>query len=161
MSELAAPTPALGQPTEPEEWFTRGVRSIGVASFLSDVGQEIPTALLPTFLTRTLRAPAAALGRIEGVADGLAGAARLTGGALSDDPHRRRAVALGGYSATALLSALIGLCTAVYQVALLRSAGWVVRGLRVPARNALLADAVPAVWSVLAVVLLLRSRSVR
>jgi hypothetical protein len=40
----------------------------------------------------TLGAPAAALGLIEGIADGCAGVARLGGGALADDPdHRRRA----------------------------------------------------------------------
>lgn len=142
MSELATEQPALEEPAQ--EWLTRGVRSIGLASFLADVGHEVPTALLPTFLTRTLSAPAAALGLIEGFADGTGGAARLAGGALSDDPQRRRAVALGGYSATAILSAAIGVSTAVYQVAILRSASWLARGLRVPARNALLADAVPA-----------------
>jgi hypothetical protein len=46
--------------------------------------------LLPGLVTATLGAPAAALGVIEGVADGLAGAARLAGGALADDPLRRR-----------------------------------------------------------------------
>jgi MFS family permease len=144
VSELVA-QPLAGESAEPEqEWFTRGVRSIGLASFLADVGHEVPTALLPTFLTRTLGAPAAALGLIEGFADGAAGAARLAGGALSDDAQRRRVVALGGYSATAILSAAIGLCTAVYQVAVLRAASWLARGLRVPARNALLADVVPA-----------------
>ena len=142
MTEVAA-APAAAETEAGGAWFTRGVRSIGLASFLADVGHEVPTALLPTFLTRTLRAPAAALGLIEGFADGLAGVGRLTGGALSDDPHRRRTVALGGYSATAVLSALIGLCTAVWQVAILRSAAWLARGLRVPARNALLADLVP------------------
>jgi hypothetical protein len=55
------------------------VRGIGAASFLADVGQEIPTALLPNLLTATLGAPAAALGLIEGIADGLAGATRLAG----------------------------------------------------------------------------------
>jgi hypothetical protein len=44
---------------------------------LADLGHEIPTALLPSFLTSTLGAPTAALGVIEGVADGLAGAARF------------------------------------------------------------------------------------
>ena len=125
-------------------WFTRGVRSIGLASFLADLGHEIPTSLLPSFLTATLGAPAAALGLIEGFADCFAGAARLAGGALSDDPHRRRTVALGGYGATAVLSAAIGLCATVPQVAVLRGASWLARGIRVPARNALLADVVPA-----------------
>ena len=89
-------------------WLTPGVAGIGGASLLADLGHEVPTALLPSFLTSTLGAPAAALGLIEGVADGLAGAARFAGGALADDPHRRRAAAVGGYTATAVLSGLIG-----------------------------------------------------
>jgi MFS family permease len=124
-------------------WLTRGVRDIGLASLLSDLGHEVPTALLPSFLTSTLGAPASALGLIEGVADGLAGAARLGGGALADDPRRRRATAMGGYTATAVLSSLIGAAGAVWQVGVLRAGAWASRGLRVPARNALLADAVP------------------
>ncbi len=103
----------------------------------------MPTSLLPTFLTSTLRAPAAALGVIEGLADGLAGVAKLAGGALADDPERRRATAVGGYTATAILTALIGAATAVWQVGALRIAGWVARGLRGPARSALLADVAP------------------
>jgi hypothetical protein len=44
-----------------ERWLTPGVRGIGAASFLADVGHEIPTALLPNLLTATLGAPAAGL----------------------------------------------------------------------------------------------------
>jgi hypothetical protein len=55
------------------------VAGIGTASFLADVGHEVPTALLPNLLTATLGAPASALGLIEGLSDGLAGAARLAG----------------------------------------------------------------------------------
>ena len=129
---------------EAERWLTPGVRGIGTASLLADLGHEIPTALLPSFLTATLGAPASALGLIEGVSDGLAGAARLAGGALADDPHRRRTAAIGGYTTTAVLSGLIGVATSAWQVALLRAGAWTARGLRVPARNALLADVVPA-----------------
>jgi MFS family permease len=130
--------------SEDERWLTAGVRGIGAASLLADLGHEIPTALLPSLLTSTLGAPAAALGIIEGVADGLAGATRFAGGALADDPQRRRAAAIGGYASTAVLSGLIGVATAVWQVALLRAGAWASRGLRVPARNALLADVVAA-----------------
>lgn len=125
-------------------WLTPGVGGIGTASFLADVGHEVPTSLMASFVTATLGAPAAALGLIEGVAEGLAGAGRFVGGALADDPKRRRAVAVGGYSATAVLSALIGTTTTVVQAGVLRGAAWAARGLRVPARNALLADVVPA-----------------
>jgi MFS family permease len=130
--------------TQPQQrWLGPGVAGIGTASLLADVGHEIPTALLPNLLTATLGAPAAALGLIEGLSDGLAGAARLAGGALADDPRRRRAQAVAGYATTAVLSSLIGAATAVWQVAVLRAGAWAARGLRVPARNALLADIVP------------------
>ncbi|MCA1842249.1 MAG: MFS transporter [Actinobacteria bacterium] len=137
----ADPEATIGRGTRP--WFGPGVAGIGTASFLADVGHEIPTALLPSLLTSTLGAPASALGVIEGVSDALAGVARLGGGALADDPHRRRSVAVGGYTSTAVLSAGIGAATATWQVAALRAGAWTARGLRVPARNALLADIVP------------------
>jgi len=126
------------------EWFTPGVGGIGTASFLADVGHEVPTALLPSFVTTTLGAPAAALGLIEGISEGLAGTGRFVGGALADDPARRRTVAVGGYTTTAVLSSLIGVTNNVVQAGVLRGAAWAARGLRVPARNALLADVVPA-----------------
>ena len=53
-------------PAATDRWLTSGVRDIGLASFLSDSGHEIPTSLLPSFLTVTLGAPASALGLIEG-----------------------------------------------------------------------------------------------
>ena len=125
-------------------WLTPGVKGIGGASLLADIGHEIPTALLPSLITSTLGAPASALGAIEGFSDALAGVARFGGGALSDEPERRRSLAIGGYTATAVLSAAIAPATAVWQVAVLRAGAWTARGLRVPARNALLADVVPA-----------------
>jgi MFS family permease len=120
------------------------VAGIGGASLLADAGHEVPTALLPSLLTATLGAPAAALGIIEGVSDALAGTARLAGGAIADDPGRRRRVAVGGYTTTAVLASLTGAATSVWQVGVLRAGAWAARGLRVPSRNALLADAVPA-----------------
>jgi len=125
-------------------WFNPGVRSIGLASFFSDVGHEIPTSLLPSFLTVTLGAPASALGLIEGIADGAAGVAKLGGGALADDPERRSKVAVGGYFTTAVLSSSVGFATAPWQVAVLRTGAWAARGIRGPSRNAILADVVPA-----------------
>lgn len=138
--------PLAGVPSaaDPARWRSKGSVAIGFASLLADAGHEIPTALLPSFLSATLGAPAAALGLIEGIADGLAGAARLAGGAIADDPVRRRASAVGGYTATAMLSAVIGVAGNAVQVGLLRASAWAARGLRVPARNALLADAVPS-----------------
>jgi MFS family permease len=50
---------------------------------------------------------------------------------------------VGGYTTTAVLSSLIGAATSVWQVGMLRAGAWAARGLRVPARNALLVDIVP------------------
>jgi MFS family permease len=135
--------PDSNQAAPRREWMTRGVGGIGTASFLSDVGHEVPTALMASLVTGTLGAPASALGLIEGISDGLAGAGRFLGGPLADDPGRRRRIAVGGYTATAVLSSLIGTAGNVVTAGLLRGGAWAARGLRVPARNALLADVVP------------------
>jgi MFS family permease len=140
-------TDAPGGVSEPSAddtpWLTRGVASVGVASFGSDAGHEITTSLLPTFLTSTLHAGPAALGAIEGVSDALVGLSKLAGGPLSTDPVRRGRLASGGYLVTAIATGAIGLAVAVWQVALLRAAAWMSRGLRSPARDSLLVSLVP------------------
>lgn len=141
MTTRADTQPPPGAPPG-ETWLTPGVKGISAASLLADAGHEVPTALLPSLLTATLGAPASALGLIEGISDGLAGLSRFAGGALADDPQRRRSAAIGGYTTTAVLSGLIGVSASVWQVAVLRAGAWAARGLRVPARNALLADVV-------------------
>jgi MFS family permease len=128
--------------TEAERWLSPGVAGIGSASLLSDLGHEVSTALLPRLITSLGGSPAA-LGLIEGISDGLSGLMRLLGGAIADDPDRRRSVAVGGYTTTAILTSLTGAAGSVWQVGALRAGAWAARGLRVPARNALLADAVP------------------
>lgn len=128
---------------ESTSWMSPGAAGIGLASFFSDAGHEISTALLPDLLTVTLGAPASVLGLIEGISDGAAGAAKLAGGALADDPSRRRSIAIGGYSTTAVLVSISAAATAAWQVGVLRAGAWAARGARGPARNAILADLVP------------------
>jgi len=134
---------AMGESSEDAGWLTRGVASVGLASFGSDAGHEITTSLLPTFLTSTLHAGPAALGAIEGVSDALVGLSKLAGVPLSSDPARRGRIASGGYLVTALATGAIGLAVAVWQVAILRAAAWMSRGLRSPARDSLLMSLVP------------------
>jgi MFS family permease len=121
-------------------WLTRGVGSIGFASFFSDSGHEIATAILPTFVTVTLRSSAGALGIIEGVSDALTGVAKLVSGPLANDEERRLRMASGGYLVTAAATGAIGLAASVWQVGLARAAAWLARGVRSPARDAMLAS---------------------
>jgi MFS family permease len=124
-------------------WLTLGITSVATASYFSDSGHEIATAILPSFLTWVLHGSAASLGLIEGVSDALTGVAKLIGGPLANDPGRRRTMATGGYLATAIATAAIGLATALWQVGALRAIAWAARGFRSPARDTLLASLAP------------------
>jgi MFS family permease len=130
-------------PTE-QRWLTPGVASIGAASLFSDLGHEMTTSVLPTFVTSTLHSGPGALGVIEGVSDALIGVAKLAGGPIAVDPGRRRTLVRGGYVGTAIATGAIGLTVALWQVAILRALAWVSRGVRSPARDAMLYSLVPA-----------------
>jgi len=125
---------------EKKQWLTAGVGSIGLASFFSDSGHEIVTSLLPSFLTSVLHASAGVLGLIEGLSDALTGVMKLVGGPLANDEKIRGKLASGGYFGTAIATAAIGLATTVWQAGVLRAIAWVSRGLRSPARDAMLAS---------------------
>lgn len=125
-----------------QRWLTRSVLGFGLASLLSDAGHEAATAVLPAFLV-TLGAAPVALGLIEGLADGLASFSKLLGGWLADEPHRRKPIAVAGYLTTGLSTGVLALATSWLHVLGARSIGWLARGVRGPARDAMLADAVP------------------
>lgn len=125
-------------------WFGAGVVGVATASFFSDTGHEITTAILPSFITATLHASAGALGLVEGLSDGLMGLAKLGAGPLANQPHRRSRLASGGYLGTAVATGLIGLSAAVWQVGVLRALAWFSRGVRSPARDSILAAVAPA-----------------
>ena len=124
-------------------WVSPGVASVGGASFFSDAGHEVATAVLPAFLTGVLRGSAATLGLIEGLSDALLGLAKLVSGPLANQPARRVQLARGGYLLTAVFTAAIGLATTVWQAGALRAAAWIARGARTPARDAMLAGLAP------------------
>ncbi len=128
---------------EDQPWLNRGIIGVGAASFFSDSGHELTTALLPSFLTSVLHAGPAALGAIEGVSDALVGLAKLAGGPLASEPSRRARLASGGYLLTGLATAAIGATTAVWQVSILRALAWASRGIRSPARDTLLVSITP------------------
>lgn len=134
---------APSAPDAAGSWLTRGVGSVGLASFFSDSGHEIATALLPSFLTATLHASAAVLGLIEGLSDALIGGLKLLTGPWANDPQLRGRLARGGYVGTAIATGAIGLAVAPWQAGALRALAWVSRGARTPARDALLASLAP------------------
>jgi MFS family permease len=135
------PPSAPGQPGE--RWLTRGVLGIILATFFSDVGHEMVTAVLPFYLVSVGLGPAA-LGMMEGAADLVFSLAKLGGGVVGHHTARKRPLTAMGYGLTAVTTAAIGLAGSAVAVAALRMTAWIGRGFRSPLRDFLLADEVPA-----------------
>jgi MFS family permease len=115
-------------------WLNRNVVGMGLTSLLSDISHEMATAVLPGFLT-ALGVSAAALGLIEGVADGVASFVKLASGWLSDRAGRRKPIVVGGYFITGSSTALFALAAGWPLVLFARAMGWFGRGIRAPPRN--------------------------
>jgi len=123
-------------------WLTRSVWGFGLASLLSDAGHEAATASLPILLA-TLGAAPFALGLIEGVSDGISSFVKLFGGWVADRPHRRKPIAVAGYAVTGLAMGAYAFAGSWMHILLARTVAWIAKGSRAPARDAMLAEAVP------------------
>lgn len=121
-----------------KSWLNRTVLGVGLTSLFSDWSHETATAVLPTFLAAIGAGPAW-LGAIEGIADGLSSFSKLAGGYYTDTLKRRKPLAVLGYLVTTLSTASFALATQAYQVMFGRAIAWLGRGVRSPARKALLA----------------------
>jgi len=119
-------------------WLNRTVLGVGLTSLFSDWSHETATAVLPAFLAAIGAGPAW-LGAIEGIADGLSSFAKLAAGHYTDRLKRRKPLAVFGYAFTAIATASFGIATHAVHVLLGRCAAWLGRGVRSPAKKALLA----------------------
>ncbi len=129
----------MSERPRPRGWLNRTVLGIGATSFLSDVAHEAATVVLP-LVAAGLGSPSLVLGTVEGVADAASGVAKLWSGWWSDRLKRRKPLAVAGYVMTALFTASLAVCFRAWQAVAARSLAWIGRGIRSPARSALLAD---------------------
>ncbi|HKN25479.1 MAG TPA: MFS transporter [Candidatus Acidoferrum sp.] len=132
----------MSESAQSETWLTRTVLGVGLTSLFSDWSHEIATAVLPAFLAAIGAGPAW-LGAIEGIADGLSSFTKLGAGHYTDQLKRRKPLAVFGYAFTALATASFAFATQAYHVLLGRAAARLSRGVRSPAKKALLAADVP------------------
>jgi MFS family permease len=122
------------------------VLGVGLTSLFSDWSHETATAVLPAFLAAIGAGPAW-LGAIEGIADGLSSFAKLGAGHYTDRLKHRKPLAVLGYAFTALSTASFAFATHAYHVLFGRAAAWLGRGVRSPAKKALLAaDVEPSAY---------------
>jgi len=120
--------------------ISRNVFLLGLVSLCTDASSEMIYPLVPLFLTRTLGAPMAVVGLIEGLAEATASILKGISGWLSDRLGRRRPLVMAGYGLAAVtkpLLALAGTWRLVLGARLLDRFG---KGLRGAPRDALIAD---------------------
>ena len=115
------------------------VIALGFASFFTDFGAELVVPLLPDFL-RTMGATPRTLGWIEGISDSLASVFRVVSGWLSDRLGRRKIFVLAGYGIASVARPFFGLARVAWHVGVVRIADRFGKGLRLAARDALIAD---------------------
>ncbi len=123
-------------------WLNSTTLGVGLTSLLSDWSHEIATAILPALLI-SLGAGPGWLGAIEGVADGLSSITKLISGHFTDRLRTRKPLIVSAYAITAVATGAIGFATTAIHVMLARTTAWLSRGVRTPAKKALLAAAVP------------------
>ena len=105
----------MAQRSGREGWFTGLTGAtvlLALASLFSDTSTEMVYPLLPLFLTQTLGAGGAAVGLVEGLAEGIQNLFQGVSGSLADRTRRRKPIALAGFALSALAKPLIGLATA-------------------------------------------------
>ena len=117
---------------------------LSAVSLLQDAASELLYPILPLFLTVTLGAPPAAVGAVEGVAEGIAALTKLQAGRLADRLRKKPLIAIG-YGLAAVGKLLVAVATVWPVVLLGRGVDRVGKGIRGAPRDALLmVDAEPS-----------------
>jgi MFS family permease len=99
--------------------------------------------VLPAFVTGPLGGSAVALGALDGAADLASALIRWSSGRLADRPGWSKPLIGAGYGLALLVRPLMALASAAWQVVGLRVVDRVGKGLRSPARDALIARLTP------------------
>ena len=120
-----------------------GVKGLAAVSLMNDVASEMVYPLLPAFVTVTLGGSLVALGAIDGAAECTASLLRWWSGRHADRPGRRPILVLVGYTIAVITRPVMALTSAAWQVVGVRVIDRVGKGIRSPARDAMIADLVP------------------
>jgi MFS family permease len=99
--------------------------------------------LLPAFVTRGLGGGPLVLGALDGAAELTSSVVKWISGRLADRPGWRRPLILWGYATAVLVRPLISIANSAWQVVGFRVIDRLGKGLRTPARDALIAEVTP------------------
>ena len=119
----------------------KNIYAMGLVSFFTDLSSQMIYPLIPEFLT-SIGASKSLVGLIEGVADGTAALVRVIGGFLSDKFRKRRLFVFIGYGLSTLSKPFLFFAHHWGLVLIVRFLDRAGKGIRVPARDALVCDSV-------------------
>ena len=120
--------------------LSRNVIVMGFVSLFNDTASEMIYPLIPTFLTVWLGAPVYIMGFIVGISESLSNICKVFSGWCSDKLDTRKPFIVIGYSMSAISKAMIGLAYSWPMAMAARVADRLGKGIRVSARDALIAD---------------------
>ncbi|HJR35365.1 MAG TPA: MFS transporter [Gemmatimonadales bacterium] len=121
----------------------RPVKGLSAVSLFNDFASEMVYPVLPAFVTTTLGGSAVALGALDGAADLTSAAIKWGSGRLADRPRWTKPLIFAGYGLAVLIRPLIAVAGAAWQVVGFRVLDRVGKGLRSPARDALVSSLTP------------------
>ena len=114
----------------------RNVFLLSLTSFFNDASSEMISSVMPAFFISVLKAGAASLGLVEGIAEGASNLIKIYSGRLSDHEGRRKPLIIAGYSLAVLTRPFYLLVSNVAGVIGLRVTDRIGKGLRDAPRDA-------------------------
>ncbi len=130
------------EPSHPSR-IPPAVKGLSLVSLFNDFASEMVYPLLPAFVTRGLGGGPLVLGALDGAAELTSSVVKWISGRLADRPGWRRPLILWGYATAVLVRPLISIANSAWQVVGFRVIDRLGKGLRTPARDALIAEITP------------------
>lgn len=121
---------------------SRTIVLFGITSLLADIAGEMLFPILPMYFTTVLGMGVAALGVIEGIADGSGDLMQVWFGWLSDKIKRRKIFVITGYATAAFGKILLALSTSGFLAFFARFFDRCGKGIRTTPRDAMIAEAI-------------------
>jgi MFS family permease len=122
----------------PEPAVPARVKGLSLVSLFNDFASEMVYPVLPAFVTGPLGGSAVALGALDGAADLTAALMRWMSGRLADRKGWTKPLIFAGYGVAVLVRPLIALAGAAWQVIGFRVVDRIGKGIRSPARDAVI-----------------------
>ena len=119
------------------------VKGLALVSLFNDFASEMVYPLLPAFVTGVLGGTATSLAALDGAAEFTAAITKWWSGRLADRHTLRRPLILVGYLSAVLIRPLISIANSAWQVIGFRVVDRIGKGLRTPARDAMISDVTP------------------